>query len=265
MGIINNNGFWLSDHRFLNDEEEFENGRNLTIKILEKLISTNKYVLFRKILELVLFHLKNHTEKPYFVCSFSTKKDCLDLWKWYSKSEIGISIVLDNKSSKSHFEMLPIFMTSKVVYSDRLKCKIILNDIRNFYKEFIIDFNNNQELVKRDDLVWSDCLTHKLILNFINYKHAEFESESELRMVISEDRREEYNLCLKHRIKDKIIPYINVGELYKKYNLGQLPIKEIIIAPHCKQEIVKKSLEEYMKSKSFNDVKISFSKIPFRG
>ncbi len=267
LGIVNNNGFWLSDHRFLNDEEEFENGRNLAIKILGKLISTNRYVLFRKILELVLFDLKNHAEMPYFICSFSTKKDCLDLWKWYSKSEIGISIVLDTKfdAPESHFGMIPIVMTSKVVYNDRTKCKIILNDIRNFYKEFIIDFENDQKRVEREDLVWSSALMNQLIFNFINFKHAEFESESELRIVVSAYRKEEYNLCLHHRVKDKIIPYIDIGELYKKYNLGQLPIKEIIISPNCKEEIVKKSLEEYLKSKSYNDVRVSFSKIPFRG
>jgi hypothetical protein len=102
----------LSDHRFLNDEEEFNNGRNLVIKIIKELTTKKRYEKFKIILNNVITFLSNHEESPYYICSFSIKKDSLDLWKWYSSEDIGISIVFENNTSKQlygHFCRLPVF------------------------------------------------------------------------------------------------------------------------------------------------------------
>jgi len=263
-GIIESNGFWLSDHRFLNDEEEFNNGRILAIGIIEKLINKIKYKKFIDVLNKVLEDLKNHDEVPNYLCSFSTKRDSLDLWKWYSINDIGISIIFENLNTQ-HFKMPPIFFTSKVFYDDNIKSKIILNIIRSFYKAFLKD--NEDEVFDALTLSNLCCkeLTNIIISKLIQFKNKEFESESELRMIISDDIRKENKFNLEYRVTNKIIPYFNNSKIYEECKIGKLPIKEIIISPSNKQEIIKRSIEVYLKNHDYENVVVSFSKIPFRG
>lgn len=258
-GIIEENGFWLSDHRLLNDKEEFDNGRKLAICLITQLQNKTKYINFKKILNQVLINLKNYEEKPLYICSFSLKKDCLDLWKWYSKNDVGLSLVFNN--DEVFFHRLPKLITSKVFYNKKIKSKILLFIIKTYYEEYLKD-ESEEKYKKQNDIILPQSLTNALVYHFIQFKHPEFESEQELRMVYPENENYSYNIY--HRLGiDKIIPYITTSDEYK--DLGKLPLKEIIIGPNNKQKIIKKSLEIYLKNKGYENVQVSFSKIPFRG
>lgn len=266
FGIVESNGFWLSDHRFLNDEEEFNNGRNLVIKIIKRLTTKKRFEKFKIVLDNVIIFLSNHEESPYYICSFSIKKDSLDLWKWYSSEDIGISIIFENNTSKQlygHFCRLPHFLTPKVVYNDNIKCKILLDVIRAYYKEYRVDQENG--LYQGEHILehWHKELANRLIYEFIHFKHKEFSSESELRMIVSSRGGHFKDFEVQHRLaNNKIIPYINMSNEYKD---EKLPIKEIIIGPSNKQDVTKKSIEVYLKNIGYLNIPISFSKIPFRG
>ena len=49
-GILTNKGFWLSEAKYLNDKEELLNGRNLTIELIQILLTKSRYLDFKGVL-----------------------------------------------------------------------------------------------------------------------------------------------------------------------------------------------------------------------
>jgi len=268
QGIIESQGFWLSDHRFLNDAEEYNNGKKLVINLIEKLILKKRYIRFKKVLEGTLNYLKQDRESPFYICSFSTKIDSLDQWKGYANNNDGVAIIFNNKMKKmfNHFNVLPIFTASKVIYRDTIKYKILLKSIQMYFKEFLIDEIKNPKIINLED--WSKELFETLSREFINFKNSEFESEGEVRLVVSNtqlSREDTFNL--EHRISNnRIIPYINISEFYKEiFQKNKLPIKKIIIAPTANADITYESIKVYLKNIGYDDVTVEKSKVPYRG
>jgi len=270
QGILESQGFWLSDHRFLNDAEEYNNGKKLVIGLLKNLILKKRYMRFKSILERTLLLLENDKdESPYFICSFSTRIDSLDQWKGYANNSDGVAIVFDNtmESMFNHFNMLPILKTSKVIYRDCKKYQILLKTIRRYFKEFLRDEIEFPQYIDLDD--WVQHLYKDLSLEFINFKNLEFESESEVRLIISDLKYGvEQKPCFKlqHRVaNDRIIPYINTADEYRKHLKGKkLPIKKVIVAPTHK-DITYESVKSFLKNIGYGDVIVEKSKVPYRG
>lgn len=264
-GIIESNGFWLSDHRLLNDAEEYSNGKLLALELLKTLLSKQRYFDFKEVIQKSIELLQTQNEEVYYICSFSTNKDSLNQWKGYAKSDDSVSIVFDNNSKDKmfgHFCMLPFFTASKVIYSNLTKYKILLDVIRNFHNEFKKDLKNNLEI---DHEAWAYQLYLTLSFNFINFKHKEFESESEVRLSIHHSQLKFFKLH--HRIaNNKIIPFVNLADVYNKHLKDKkLPIKEIIVGPISNQETTYQSIKIYLRNLGYNNIVVTRSKVPYRG
>ena len=276
QGIIESNGFWLSDHRFLNDSEEYNNGRKLVQSILQDLLMENKYKEFKSILKNIFHLLNNEDESPFYICSFSSKEDCLNQWKGYANFDDAVAIIFKNDTKKLHgyyFNQIPIFTTSKVIYDDKKKKKILLGIIDHFFKEFQIDLEQKREV---NDSIWSEVLFKELTYEFINFKNKEFESENEIRMVVHsldygiDDNPMlslKYNTTifeLEHRVSNnRIVPYININSMYE--DKKNLPIQKVIIGPTASLDITYKSVKTYLKNMGYSDVIVEKSNIPYRG
>lgn len=267
-GIVESGGFWLSDHRFLNDTEEFENGRKLTNNLLKYLTSKPRYADFIEVLSETISQLESYSEKPYFVCSFSKKPDNLDQWRSYASNGQGISITFDNtRKSLSHFFAMPILSVSKVLYDDKEKIKLILRTIRLHRNEYLVDLEHSNSIDLED---WGSELAKHLAIEFINFKHPEYSSEQEIRMAVSSSHLNNFK-GIKHRVgKDRIIPYITSKDIYNESfeeHLGtdKLPITEIRIGPTSNQDMTAKSIEEYLTYKGYGRIKVIKSNVPYRG
>jgi hypothetical protein len=267
-GIVESGGFWLSDHRFLNDTEEFENGRRLTRNLLEFLMSKPRFTDFKGVLKETLKQLENYSEKPYFICSFSRKPDSLDQWRSYAGNGQGISITFDNtRKSLSHFFAMPILTVSKVLYEDREKIRLLLRTIRRYRKEYYVDIEYGNQIDIED---WGSELAKWLALEFISFKHPEYASEQEIRMAVSSSHLHHFQ-GIKHRVcKDRIIPYITSKDIYdesfeKSLGTNKLPIIEIRIGPTINQDMTAKSIEEYLIHKGYDRIKVIKSNVPYRG
>lgn len=267
-GIIESGGFWLSDHRFLNDTEEFENGRKLTKKLLNNLLEKEKYSDFSKVINETIKQLDTYSEQPYYVCSFSKKADSLDQWRSYANNGQGISITFDNtRKSLSHFFAMPILSVSKVLYNDHEKVKIILRTIRRYRKEYLIDSEYGNPIDIED---WGSELSKHLALEFINFKHPEYSSEQEVRMAVSSSHLNHFN-GIKHRVgKDRIIPYITSKDIYndsfeEHVGTDKLPIIEVRVGPAVNQSMTAKSIEEYLICKGYDNINVIKSDVPYRG
>lgn len=267
-GIVESGSFWLSDHRFLNDSEEFENGRKLTIDLLKLLSEKSNYASFKSILLETIKELEIYNEKPYYVASFSKKPDSLDQWRSYASNGNGISITFDNtRKSLSHFFAMPILSACKVVYSDKEKIKIILKTIRKYKKEHDIDINYGNK-VNVD--FWSEELSRFLALEFINFKHSEYSSEQEIRIAVSSSHLKHFKK-IQHRVNnDRIIPFISTSDIYDEkfielIGTDKLPITEVRIGPKNNQDITARSIKEYLRNKEYSNVKVVKSNVPYRG
>jgi hypothetical protein len=268
FGIVESGGFWLSDHRFLNDTEEFENGRKLTNNLLKRLAGKKAYSHFKDILLETVSQLENYCEEPYYVCSFSKKPDSLDQWRSYGGNGQGLSITFDNtRKSLSHFFAMPILSVSKVLYNDSEKMKLILRTIRRYKKEHFVDLEHGNPIDIED---WSDELAKHLALEFINFKHPEYASEQEIRMAVSSSHLNHFQ-GIKHRVgKDCIIPYITSKDIYNESfeeHLGtnKLPITEVRVGPAVNQDMTAKSIKEYLTCKGYKRVRVIKSDVPYRG
>jgi len=258
-GIIESNGLWLSDHRFLNDSEEYNNGQKLANSILKKLLKDIEYQKFKKVLELVLALLMSD-EPAYYICSFSSKEDCLNQWKGYAKLDDSVAILFKNDTEKvdGYFSQSPLLKPSKVIYCDKKKEHILLNLIEHFFKEFQADLKNKEEIIYE---AWAGFLFRQLVDEFINFKNEEFASEKEIRISVDSLRNGSDNKP-KHRVSNnRIIPYITMS--YGGEN--KLPIEKVIIGPTASLDITYKSVKVYLKNMGYNDVVVEKSKIPYRG
>ena len=268
FGIVESGGFWLSDHRFLNDTEEFENGRKLTNSLLKSLAEKKVHNHFKDILLKTASQLESYCEDPYYVCSFSRKPDSLNQWRSYGGNGQGLSITFDNtKKSLSHFFVMPIISVSKVLYSDSDKLKLILRTIRRYEKEYYVDLEHGNPINMED---WSDQLAKHLALEFINFKHPEYASEQEIRMAVSSSHLHHFQ-GIKHRVgKDSIIPYITSKDIYDKsfeelLGTNKLPIIEVRVGPAVNQAMTAKSIKEYLTHKGYEGVSVIKSDVPYRG
>lgn len=268
FGIVASGGFWLSDHRFLNDTEEFENGRNLTKMILKDLSKKPRYRAFSEVLSETCRFLEEYREEAHYVCSFSSESDSLEQWRAYGQNGQGLSIVFDNeRKSLSHFFVMPIMSPTKVIYDDKKKTKIILRTIKKFKQEFLVDIDYGNPIDIED---WSEHLSKVLAVEFLNFKHPAYSSEKEVRLIVSGSHLHHFK-GLKHRVgQDRIIPYVTSKDLYNESfydhaDTESLPIKEIVVGPTTNQEITARSIEEYLGNQGYGDVVVSRSRVPYRG
>ena len=267
-GIVESGGFWLSDHRFLNDTEEFENGRKLTGILLNRLTDKSRYGGFRDALKETISQLESYSEKPYFVCSFSKKPDSLDQWRSYAGNGQGISITFDNtRKSLSALFAMPILSVTKVLYEDREKIKLLLRTIRRYRKEYFADIEYGNHIDVED---WGAELAKHLALEFINFKHPEYSSEQKIRIAVSSSHLNHFK-GIKHRVgKDRIIPYLTSNDIYnasfhEHVGTDKLPIIEIRIGPTGNQDMMAKSIEEYLVYKWYKGINVIKSNVPYRG
>ena len=270
IGIIESGGFWLSDHRYLNDVEEFNNGRKLTCHIIDAVKCRKRHKEFKTVLEGVINYLNSLKENPYFIASFSIDPDSLEQWRGYARDEKGLSIVFNNNGSfgkLSHFMVLPIMTPSKVIYNDFSKIRIIVRTIAKYSIEFKKDISIGNH-INLD--TWVEQMSKSISLEFINFKNPAFASENEVRIAVAESHLNHFN-SLEHRCtKDRIIPYINSADLYNESfyehcDSKQLPVKEIIVGPTSNQEVTIKSIKTFLNNRGYCDIPVKKSTVPFRG
>ncbi len=265
FGIVESGSFWLSDHRFLNDKEEFENGRKLTIRLLNDLAKKPLYKTFSSILNGAARYLVLHKETPSYICSFSRLPDSLEQWRSYGKNGQGVSIVF--KNSANHFTLLPVLNASKVVYKDSEKIRQLISLIRKYRIEHGVDVAYSNHIDEDD---WSSEIARWLAINFINFKHPSYESEQEIRLLASGAHINHFS-SLKHRVGQYgIIPYLCAGDQYDSYSKQTgasrlLPIVEVKVGPAVNQDVLVLSIDTYLKNKGYKDVLVTKSEIPYRG
>jgi hypothetical protein len=100
---------------------------------------------------------------------------------------------------------------------------------------------------------------HSLLSGLLpQFKHSGFKEEQEWRIVVQQST---VRPIVSFRAKAHVLlPYLKL----KLANGGKLPIKYIRVGPGREQELTKRSIESYLASRSYEDVEVHLSNVPYR-
>lgn len=271
-GIINSEGFWATQLSFLNDKSELEHGLKCAIKALDYFGDNELYNGWKIDFEFAVEELRTYEMNNLFVICFCRHKDLLSQWRGYGGSQQGVSIVFDEDlllemlrrnaaSGESSSGFLEIHLdkysvgAKDVTYKEIEETLTIKSQIIEYWKSY----GDFKESLDEDDNSGNESNYLKWLVKSITpfFKHKGFEEEGEFRFLIRN-----YMELGSVSFRDNgmlIIPYMEI------INLGQLPIKEVIIGPSEDFESAHRSLKIFLDAKGYSSVKISKSEIPFRG
>lgn len=273
VGIVEAGGFWLSDIRFLNDSEEFDNGRLLARELIESLVKRPRHRLFSAVLKTTLELLGQQVQEPYYVASFSKKADSLEQWRAYANGNDGVSLVFENEfKSKGlcHFAVLPLLRPTMAIYEEAKKRRVTLNAISRFSLEYRKDLAAGEKIFTSDPHLWAEHLIGALSHAFLTFKHQSFEAEDEVRVVAHFSQAKTFG-GIKHRVRNgRVIPYLSSSSLYddefvKAGGSQKLPLREVIVGPIAKQDVTIQSIKVFLKNSGYENVLVRPSQVPFRG
>lgn len=255
FGIIENECFWLTNIQYMNDLSEIRYAKNLIKDMLAQLSLKDKYVDgFSKYLNRVEeFNIEYNN---YYIACFTHNGDSLPMWTMYGK-DCGVAIEID-LTSEYHFVFGPNCFFEDMLYEESIFYRFIENVVDIYYAEYTKLIN-----CKHIDECIVDGVMNELCANIVwyahNLKNRNFSHESETRLFY----RYKNDYTIKYRIKNNfIVPYVEMPP--RQFNKGKkLPIKSIVVGPGEEQDLVRYSIDEFMKSKGY-DIEVRLSTIPYR-
>jgi hypothetical protein len=261
IGIVENNELWLSDHRFVNDELEYQYGKQLTISVISEMANSEGDSEFSGFLQRLLESIQEPSSQGVYIGSMSFSPDKLDQWKGYGNSSESICIKFAGdfelwNAGNSH----PTHIRQQRVIYDECKQKDLISAIIQIFKEHFGKFRQFPYPFLKD-------LTWLIESQFILFKHPEYASENELRLTIANLNHILDTKKPKHRVaKGMVIPYISTKYISKDANpeLKRLPIKEIIVSPTSRNDLLE-SVRVFVANMGYTDVQVVESRIKFRG
>ena len=198
-GIINKKedciSLWFTHSMFLNDSSEGIDIDRIYPTACKNLLLSGEIdeTVFEELNQFVItdkriFKLKNDTdtkthikELPYdtYICSFSRDPDSLEMWRYYTKGETGLSIglrkgLLSNSDlfNKKHKNRIGTFEVADVIYNEQEKQYLVEEGIRRAIRE--PDIKNGL----------NGSLNSNLYKYRYTFKHPCFQSENEVRMML---------------------------------------------------------------------------------
>lgn len=262
MGIVENNEIWLSDHRFLNDVSEHSYGQQLAIDVIKTSISTEQDTIFNQILNSVLKSVTDHSP-VFYIAAMSLAKDRLDQWKGYGRNNDSVCLVFENDSSLGRegvLTRLPSIEPLQVIYEPRVQKERITTVISTFRDEIL----SGPCKVSDTFSLWEKDLAYLVTHQFIRFKHPEYSSEQEIRLVVGAGSPA-LTAPPKHRVTNgRIIPYMTTKNPSSPLN-AKLPLKEVIVGPTSTLDAIIRSIEVFLANMGYTDTLVSPSSVPFRG
>lgn len=261
IGIVENNELWLSDHRFVNDELEYEYGKQLALSTIAEMANSEGNAEFSGFLQNLLISIQKPSGRGIYIGSMSLSPDKLDQWKGYGNSSESICIKFAGdfelwNAGNSH----PTHIQQQAVIYDEGEQARLIGAIIQIFKDHFDEF-------RQFDYPFLNNLTWLIESQFILFKHPEYASEDELRLTIANLNHILKNKKPRHRIaKGMVIPYISTKYISKDVNppLNRLPIREIIVSPTSRPDLLE-SVKVFVANMGYTDVQVVGSRIKFRG
>lgn len=263
-GIIESNGFWASDNRFMNDTEELRHGFELVRNVVKELGSRERLPNFKSILTAIFDILPKPHENSNLITCFSLSRDSLEQWRGYGPSG-GICIGLGRANSDEVSPLIdpPDLLLHRVTYAKRAKIVRLISIIRRFRQQYIKDRKAMECWPDDHDNNYTERLSHSLTFASVLFKNDAFRSEQEVRYVITPAHASRFTDGMQFRASSVgLIPYVNTAGYGPQDK--RLPISEVIVGPSPHQDVIAGSLAKFLKAKGYHDVQVELSNVPFR-
>lgn len=265
-GIIEENGIWASDNRFMNDAEESLNGIRLARNVLQHTAKRSRDAAFASILRSVDELIAAPRDYGHLVACFSTASDDLGQWRGYAAGGVCLRFGQRAEEEASLF-FGPEHIPFKAIYRGLPKSLLLLSVIRDFEREYAFDRAAMPVDWPDDhDEEYAKALHSRISFGILGFKDQAFENEAEARIVISYEQVDRYEGGLKFRVSPLgIIPYVRTGDnLAIKKHGGRLPLREVVVGPAPHQGLIAKSVETFLRQNGYSNTTVSLSKVPYR-
>jgi len=266
-GILDAKGFWFTDIFQLNDPTEIRHGIEKAALVLKHSVNQSlpEHKIFYSHFE-EFFNAGFERVAHYFAFSFSSKMDDLGQWRGYADNGRGYCLAFDGRILESIFTTIggqPISSNSTFfVDYDELKITRIQQAIISRMLHLIslprrIKLSNAQVIAYMKKL--SVSLAVQVLRASLTFKHHAYKPETEYRFL------QLYNsvsaipgVQLRNR-NYELIRYVN-------FDWGAYPqiLKGIMIGPAANKDKSKSFVEAILTGNGFQNIPISYSKIPFR-
>lgn len=190
--------------------------------------------------------------RNYFITSFSGAVDNLNMWGMYAAKGSGIALGFDLDIIKNYF-------------GNYMRCSYGQEEIDQNLKSFLylcrqkqsvfFPTNGKSQIIEIPEEETAIRVQNELITTCLSAKNEAYRMEKEVRCYryVSDKR------TISYKEKNGIItPFITIGIIKDA-------LKEIVIGPTNQQELSHKSIEYFLESNEYYNVKIKKSIVPYRG
>ncbi len=268
LGILQSQGFWLSDARFMNDSEELLNGRRIAAAVMESCADGLPRGGYREAVAEAGRRIGGDEAAKVYFSSFCMDGDLLEQWRAYAINGKGVSIGFDlSGANLGHFQKLPALSVHKVVYDDDLKREII-RIILGIYGE---SFAREAGERAGDGLAADYCRELVGMAGYFScfFKNAAFSTEREVRLVATGDVSSRFSRMRFRVSKGAVVPYVCTNELVAPRSdqdaSGRLPVSRVIVGPTSNQDLMVAGLREFFLHNGYDPDLVVRSKVPYRG
>ena len=194
-----------------------------------------------------------------YICSFSLKRDSLDMWRYYSKGNGGYglkcySFLFENYKEYEYSDyqedaMFSLIRSYRVIYNDEEKKKIlkdIVSDTFSVYENLDKSENDKYQEAKK-------FIQYALKIFQFRFKHECYSSEQEYRFVFylpynKPEKLENKMPSVKYRSQNGMpIPYIDLT-----VEKGTSYLNEVLISPFIENDSVIATTSDYLIHCGFN-------------
>ena len=254
-GILDSHSIWCSHIKYFSDPQEWIYGERIVTSKIEKLLSGEKDLNIKKLLEELLLLIKSlplSFHDIYAAC-FCKEGNLLSQWRSYSNKGGGYSLgfAFDSKTKITYdFENLrysKLTVLRKIIYDPETQNQLIDNALTKLIESGrsaiirILKKENSLPLGFVNQM--SMAFANRLIEVIISLKNPVFAEEEEWRLIIFK-RKVDSQKEVKFREKNgELIPYLPAS-VYNEIEKNLIfPINSIRIGPGLDTEKVKYSLE----------------------
>jgi hypothetical protein len=266
--ILESRSLWATHVSCVNDTKEVQHLFDLIFKRLKRYPLTCGTRPIISVLN--SFGDKDHcATSDWFISSFCTDGDDLNLWRAYTDPNGGVAIGFNSKnllrlawnSDRAVLppSTLPETYLLPVIYDYATKTRLVSNLMRKIRKLCIRHSGNEINVASSN--YWA-AVEEQIAVVAPLIKHTAFKSENEWRLMVKFGCRSIDSLAFSTR-STTITRHLPLRLEADDQNDGTL-ISEVKIGPGQHQAIMKAGIEALLNSKGYTQVDVTPSSIPFR-
>ncbi len=255
LGIVTNKEIWATHTQYLNDQREYLHALEIAKEEINEFISTTTDPQHKVLLNDMKTGLNNIESINVCVCSFSSDRDLLPLWRAYSDATYGFAIGFSGDFLAKIAAEHDLYL-AQCLYDPSEQRELIHALVEKVLKENVegIPWDDDHHIPRGGNLC---AYLHRYAPIL---KDSSFKEEREWRIISSPLS------CKLERFdfrpgRSMIIPYYRVALTNEKLPFD---LSEIVIGPTPHPEHSKISVSSFLVSQNLRDVPVNNSVVPYR-